>query len=258
MPRPVIPILAGAIALALVATLGGCDISTFAQPPLAEAACDARLVGHWLQATQPRDGDGTMDIRIDSSCRVVLTGRDEDGMHLVGPLALHVGHDAGNDYAWIDTADLPPEATGAQAASAAASATPNAASPTSSPAVTANASSSAPTAASTAPSASIPSKPDEARTKDYLLLRYRVDAKGLRFFEVDADATARRLLGAPVAATITRHVYGIDDHRSIARTSVRIDGALTPEQFRATIVFSVTPTYQFRAAPAESTAEAAP
>ncbi|MBS0193186.1 MAG: hypothetical protein JSR34_03000 [Proteobacteria bacterium] len=244
MPHPVIPCLAGAIALALAATLDGCDISTFAQPPLAEAPCDARLVGHWLQQTQPKVANGSAEIRIDSSCRVVFTGRDEDGMHLVGPLALHIGHDAGNDYAWIDTADLPPETTGTDAAMAASPASPP---PSASP------------TASTITSASNLAQSDETRAKDYWVLRYRVDAGGLRFFEVDADATARRLLNMPVAATITRHVYEIADHRHMTRTSVRIDGALPPEQFRNAIAFAAAPTYQFRPAPTEATsAEPAP
>lgn len=227
--------------------LAGCETSTLAHPPLAETTCDARLAGTWRQANEG-ESDASTQLRIDSRCRIVVTRRDRDGMHLLGPFDLHLGRDEDGSVAWAD---------GARIAASLDRRTPPA-QDQGRPRDDADApgddrgDGSADDEPSPGPDGPVPSA-DGSPTpeQDFVVVRYAIAGDRLRVYAIDADASARRLLAAPVTATINRHPTGPD--AGAWQSAVHVESPLSPAQFHALIVFAPQPALEFDRQPDEAT-----
>lgn len=228
--------------LILAALLTGCETSTLAYPPVAETACDARLAGDWLQAasTDPRERSASTQARIDARCRLVVTRRDGDGMHLIGPIDLHVGRDEAGALAWVDGGQI--------AANLDQGAPPMRPAP--GDAEAADGDDAHAPAGRDAPPGDGGDDRQAPPIHDYIVLRYAIDDDRLRLYPIDADASAQRLLAASRPATITRHPTTADA-ASAMQTAIHVEGPLDPAQFRQMIVFAAQPAYEFRRNPRE-------
>ena len=95
----------------LLASLIGCEATTFQKPPLAEAACDPQLVGDWLTVPDPGTSEvaGEGELQIDKTCRLIVIDHKQDKTradqaNASDPTQLHVGHDGTQGYFWVDSA----------------------------------------------------------------------------------------------------------------------------------------------------------
>ncbi|MEO8742782.1 MAG: hypothetical protein ABI365_06280 [Lysobacteraceae bacterium] len=95
----------------LLASLIGCDATTFQKPPLAEAACDPQLVGDWLTVPDPgsHEAGGEGELQIDKTCQLIVIDHKQDKTraeqaNASDPTQLHVGHDGTQGYFWVDSA----------------------------------------------------------------------------------------------------------------------------------------------------------
>lgn len=237
-----LPLISMASSIALALLLTGCETSTLADVPVAEAPCDARLAGDWLQAagTDPQTQEASTQVRIDARCRLVVTRRDRDGMHLIGPIDLHVGRDDASELAWVDGGQI--------AANLAQGAPPPQVPP-------------ADADAAGRESAAAPYGPDEnagedeapvtgqaPAAHDFIVVRYTLDGDRLRLYPIDADASARRLLTAPLPVTITRHSPDTDT-ASALQTAIHVESPLSAAQFHDLVVFAAQPAYEFNRNP---------
>ncbi|MEO8742567.1 MAG: hypothetical protein ABI365_05165 [Lysobacteraceae bacterium] len=95
----------------LLASLLGCEATTFQKPPLAEASCDTQLVGDWLTVPDAgtSDAPGEGELQIDKTCQLIVIDHKQDKTHAdqanaSDPTQLHVGHDGTHGYIWVDSA----------------------------------------------------------------------------------------------------------------------------------------------------------
>ena len=90
----------------LIASLIGCEATTFQKPPLTEAGCDPQLVGDWLTVPDPgtNEAPGEGELQIDKTCKLIAIDHKQDKTETKDPTQLHVGHDGTQAYAWVDSA----------------------------------------------------------------------------------------------------------------------------------------------------------
>jgi hypothetical protein len=90
--------------LAMLVGLAGCEATTFQNPPLAESACDARLVGDWLSVADSDSNDtpGEVELQIDKACSLSMIEHKKNGDEGGDATLLHVGRDGAQDYFWLD------------------------------------------------------------------------------------------------------------------------------------------------------------
>lgn len=89
------------VLLLLAGLLGGCVETRFESPPGERIeACDARWKGLWVDAAQPRAGEGEeLAFRVDEACRFELLERPErDGPPKRVHVPVNFVHDRGRDY----------------------------------------------------------------------------------------------------------------------------------------------------------------
>ncbi len=96
------------IPLILLASLIGCEATTFEKPPLAEAVCDRQLIGDWLTVADPGSNDtaGEGELQIDKTCRLIAIDHKQDKTgakttQTSDATKLHVGHDGAQRYIWV-------------------------------------------------------------------------------------------------------------------------------------------------------------
>lgn len=197
--------------------LAGCNPTTFENPPLTEAPCDPQLVGEWKSIAEPEKhlAAGEMSLQIDKRCSLSMSGPASDREKQPGPMSLHLGVDGTTRYAWIGDSDR------------------------------------ARTDDPSKPNGSAPgekSRPDPKA--GFVVIRYEVASNELRVYNVDGIATAHHVLDGLLTGTIEKRCMAKDV--CILSVSTRIDGQVTPEQFRSDIVFESKPSWRF-AKPLETT-----
>lgn len=89
---------------AALATLAGCQATTFEHPPVADTGCKAQLVGDWLSVPDPGSSDvpGEGELQVDATCRVVLIDHKPDKTVRSDPVMLHLGSDEAHTWLWVD------------------------------------------------------------------------------------------------------------------------------------------------------------
>jgi len=94
----------GCLASAL-ALLAACQSTTFEKPPIAEAACDGRLTGHWNSIDDERqEDDGEFQIDVSDTCILNVSDLHQGEMRHGEPTQLHVGVAGDQRYLWVDSA----------------------------------------------------------------------------------------------------------------------------------------------------------
>lgn len=92
--------------LILLASLIGCEATTFQKPPLAEVGCDPQLVGNWLTVPSPgtKEAPGEGELQVDTACSLVVITHDKQKIETSDPTQLHLGRDGTQGYFWVDSA----------------------------------------------------------------------------------------------------------------------------------------------------------
>jgi len=187
----------------LLLGLASCEVTTFQNPPVAELACDSRLVGDWLSIADPDHSDdppGELELQIDKMCNLSIIEHNKDGDKHHDATPMHVGRDGAQDYAWLDYKSLseslfhgdnlrrkaPPNATTAH---------------NDDPIVPAG---------------------------DLYVLRYSVHDKDLQFQQTDNHAIAHCIIDGKLDGNVTRTDTALVN---------RITDKVTPEQLRSYVVF---------------------
>jgi hypothetical protein len=83
--------------------LSGCEATSFQSPPFASESCDRALVGTWDSVGDQQEKNGEVELRIDDRCMLLFVEHEKDGTKEGTATQLHVGHDRGAGYLWVDS-----------------------------------------------------------------------------------------------------------------------------------------------------------
>jgi len=207
---------AHALAAALLLLgLASCEVTTFQNPPVAELACDARLVGDWFSVPDSDHSDdtpGELELKIDKTCNVSIIEHNKDGDKRHDPEALHVGRDGAQDYAWLDYQVLSKALFNGD--NLGHKAPPN-----------------TPASASASASASDSDDP-VVPAGDVYVMRYSVHDKDLQILQPDNHAIAHRIIDGKLSGEVSKK-----DHTLLNRLTDKV----TPEQLQDDVVFDPKP-----------------
>lgn len=89
---------------AAVLILGGCQITTFEKPPIAETACDAGLAGHWSSIGDEHEDDGDVQLDMTQTCSLNVSDLHQGEMRHGEPTQVHIGQMVEHRYLWVDSA----------------------------------------------------------------------------------------------------------------------------------------------------------
>lgn len=85
----------------LLLLLAGCQATTFEQAPLAAAACDPELQGHWLSLPDaPKGREGEVQLHIDGDCRLQLREQKQDGTQTTTVTSLATAPHGAHRFVW--------------------------------------------------------------------------------------------------------------------------------------------------------------
>ena len=84
--------------------LAACQVTTFAQAPIAAGPCDPALVGDWADHDPDASAAAPAEVvlRIDAGCRVEVEEHKHGGVTRGDAVQLHLGRHGSHRYAWVD------------------------------------------------------------------------------------------------------------------------------------------------------------
>jgi len=84
--------------------LAGCETTSFQAAPVAADVCDRALIGTWDSIGDKREDNGEVELRIDDQCNLLFIEHEKNGSKQGAATLLHVGHDRGDGFLWVDGA----------------------------------------------------------------------------------------------------------------------------------------------------------